>query len=415
MDREISPDVRRRVIVKRVVTAVVAVAAIVFSFAATVAWLRPSIRRRDIQTAAVGRGPVDATLQASGTIIPAVEQVVSAPLDSRVLRIVRRAGDHVRAGDPIVELDTASAHLALERVSEQLAQKENEQAQLQLRLDDSVAQLRAQIEQKSLDADIAKFKAAQNDKLHREGLVAEQESLVASTTAKKSNIELAQLREALVRAERSAQAQLAAGEMSLQLLRTEREEARRQLDLAMMRADRDGVLTWVVPDAGAAVRNGDVVARIADLSSFRISATIADMYVARLAPGMRVQVRVDDATTLAGTIASIEPRVENGQAKFFAELDDRTNPKLRNDVRVDVFALVGRRADALRVKRGALGQTSSERVFVVRGDRLVSVPVRWGLTGENEIECISGLVAGDEVVVSNMADYAGVKELRTED
>jgi HlyD family secretion protein len=392
----------------------VAVAAIVFSFAATVSWLRPSIRRRDVQTAAVGRGPVDATLQASGTIIPAFEQVVSAPLDSRVLRIVRRAGDRVRAGDPIVELDTTSVHLALERVSEQLAQKENEQAQLRLRLDDSVAQLRAQIEQKALDADIAKFKAAQNDKLHREGLVAEQETLVASTTAKKSNIELAQLREALARAERSAQAQLAAGEMSLQLLRKEREEARRQLDLAMMRADRDGVLTWVVPNAGAAVRNGDVVARIADLSSFRISATIADMYVARLGTGMRVQVRVDDATTLTGTIASIEPRVENGQAKFFAELDDRTNPKLRNDVRVDVFALVGRRADALRVKRGALGQTSNERVFVVRGDRLVSVPVRWGLTGENEIECISGLAPGDEVVISNMTDYAGVKELRLE-
>jgi HlyD family secretion protein len=412
MDRDISPEVRRRVIAKRAVTAAVAVAAVVFVFAATVSWLRPSIRRRDIQTAVVERGAVDATLQASGTIIPAVEQVVSAPLDSRVLRIVRRAGDRVRAGDPIVELDTTAARLALERVSEQLAQKDNEQAQLRLRLDDGVALLRAQIEQKALDADIAKFKAAQNDKLHREGLVAEQESLVASTTAKKSGIELVQLREALARAERSAQAQLAAGEMAQRLLRKECDEAQRQLDLAMMRADRDGVITWIVPNAGAAVRNGDVVARIADLSSFRISATIADMYVARLAPGMRVRVRVDDATTLLGTISSVEPRVENGQAKFYAELDDRTNPKLRNDVRVDVYALVGRRADAVRVKRGALGQTDNERVFVVKGDRLVSVPVHWGLAGENEIECVSGLAAGDEVVISNMTDYSGVKELK---
>ena len=412
MDREISPDVRRRVLMKRVVTAAVAVAAIVFSFAATMTWLRPSIRRQDIQTAIVERGPVDATLQASGTIIPAVEQVVSAPLDSRVLRIVRRAGDRVRAGDVIVELDTTSARLALERLDEQIAQKQNEQSQLRLRLDDSLALLRAQIEQKALDADIAKFKEAQNDRLHKEGLVAEQETLVASTTAKKSGIELTQLREALARAERSAQAQLAAGEIGAQLLRKERGEAKRQLDLAMMRADRDGVVTWIVPTAGAAVRNGEVMARIADLSSFRVSATIADMYVNRLAPGMRVRVRLDEATTLDGTIASVEPRVENGQAKFFAELDDRTNPKLRNDVRVDVFALVGRRGDALRVKRGALGQTDNERVFVKRGGRLVAVPVRWGLAGENEIEILSGLAAGDEVVISNMTDYAGVKELR---
>lgn len=412
MDRDIAPDVRRRAITRRAATAAVAVAAIVFVFAAAVSWLRPSIHRRDIQTAVVERGPVDATLQASGTIIPAVEQVVSAPLDSRVLRIVRRAGDRVRAGDPLVELDTATARLALDRLSEQLAQKDNEQAQLRLRLDDGIALLRAQIEQKVLDEQIAKFKATQNDTLHREGLVAEQEKLAAATTAKKSGIELAQLREALTRAERSAQAQLAAGEMSMRLLRTERGEAQRQLDLAMMRADRDGVVTWIVPNAGAAVRNGDVVARIADLSSFRIAATIADMYVARLASGMRVRVRVDDATTLMGTIASVEPRVENGQARFFAELDDRTNPKLRNDVRVDVYALVGRRAGTLRVKRGALGQTENEQVFVVKGDRLVAVPVRWGLAGENEIECLNGLAPGDQVVISNMTDYSGVKELR---
>ncbi len=329
-----------------------------------------------------------------------------------MLRIVRRAGDRVRAGDVIVELDTTSARLALERLDEQIAQKQNEQAQLRLRLDDSLALLRAQIEQKTLDADIAKFKASQNDRLHKEGLVAEQETLVASTTAKKSGIELTQLREALQRAERSAQAQLAAGAMGEQSLRKERDEAKRQLDLAMMRADRDGVVTWIVPTAGAAVRNGEVVARIADLSSFRVSATIADMYVNRLAPGMRVRVRLDESTTLDGTIASVEPRVENGQAKFFAELDDRTNPKLRNDVRVDVFALVGRRGDTLRVKRGALGQTENERAFVKRGEHLVSVPVHWGLAGENEIEVLSGLAAGDEVVISNMADYAGVKELR---
>ena len=235
---------------------------------------------------------------------------------------------------------------------------------------------------------------------------------MASTTSKKSGIELTQLREALARAERSAEAQLAAGEIGAQLLRKERGEAKRQLDLAMMRADRDGVVTWIVPTAGAAVRNGEVVARIADLSSFRVSATIADMYVNRLTPGMRVRVRLDEATTLDGTIASVEPRVENGQAKFFTELDDRTNPKLRNDVRVDVFALTGRRGDALRIKRGALGQTENERVFVKRGERLVSVPVHWGLAGENEIEILSGLAAGDEVVISNMTDYAGVKELR---
>src|SRR5205085_11641125 len=102
MDREITEDVRRRRIVRRVATAAVAVAAIAFSLAATVQWLRPSIKRSAIQTARVERGSVDATLQASGTVVPATEQVVSSPVEARVLRIVRRAGDRVKAGDEVI-------------------------------------------------------------------------------------------------------------------------------------------------------------------------------------------------------------------------------------------------------------------------------------------------------------------------
>src|SRR5689334_17809103 len=107
MDREIAPEIRRKRIVKRAITILLAAAAIIFSFAATVQWLRPSIRQSDVQIARVDRGTVEATLPASGVVIPAVEQIVPSPIDARVLRIERRAGDHVRVGDPIVTLDTA--------------------------------------------------------------------------------------------------------------------------------------------------------------------------------------------------------------------------------------------------------------------------------------------------------------------
>lgn len=412
MDREIAPEVRRRTLTKRVVSITIAVAAIVFSFAATLTWLRPSIRRADIQTARVDRGPVDATLQAAGTLVPAVEQIITAPLDSRVLRIVRRAGDRVHAGDELVALDTSAAKLDLERFEEQLAQKENEQVQLRLRLDDTLAQLRGDIEQKALDADIFRYKAAQNDKLHAEGLVAKQDALAATTAAKKGDIELAQLRDGLTRAQRTASAQIAAGEMAIKLLRKERDEARRQLDLAMMRADRDGVVTSIVTDSGASVHRGDVVARIADLSSYRVTATISDVHAARIAAGMPVRVRIDDAATLSGTISSVEPRVDNGQAKFNVELAERSHPKLRNNARVDVFVVTGTNSRALRVKRGALGSAEREDAFVVRGDRLVATPVRWGLAGDDVIEVAEGLREGDSVVISNMSDYAGTREMR---
>ena len=64
MDREIGQDVQRRRIVRRVLIAVIAVAAAAFCLAASVEWLRPSVDRDETPTAKVVRGSVEATLQA---------------------------------------------------------------------------------------------------------------------------------------------------------------------------------------------------------------------------------------------------------------------------------------------------------------------------------------------------------------
>jgi len=412
MDRDIAPEELRRRTVKRVAVVAIAIAAVAFTFAATVEWLRPSVQRRDLQIARVERGPVEATLQASGTVVPLVEQVVSSPVEARVLRIGRRAGDAVHKGDELLSLDTSASRLDADRLGEQVAQKESTGTSLRLQLDETLANLRAQIEQKKLDAEILHYTAEQKMRLREAGLIAAQDALAAAAAAKKSDIELRQLGEALERSERSRDVQLAASAKDLGMSRREWEESRRQLALAMMRADDDGVLTWIVPEVGATVRRGDVLARIADLSAYRVIATISDLHAAKLSRGMRAKVRLDDTTLIGGTIDSVDPRIENGVVRFFVTLDEPAHARLRNNLRTDVYVVTARRGDAQRVRRGALGQSDVEEVFVIRGERAVRTTVRYGLAGQDEIEVASGAGIGDQIVISNMSDYTGIKELK---
>jgi HlyD family secretion protein len=415
MDRPIEPEVRRRQVVRRIAVAALAVAAVLLLGAATVNWLRPSVRRRNIQTARVEVGRIDATLQANGTVVPAYEQAISSPVEARVMRIDHRAGDRLTRGDEILTLDTAGSRLDVDRLSGQVRQKESELAELRLRLEDAAASTAAQIEQKKLDRDILRFKAEQNDRMYAGGIVAEQDKLSARTSAKKADIEIAQLEAGAERARRSADAQVAAAQSQVATAQRDLDESRHQLDLAMTRADRDGVLTWVVPDVGAMVRKGDIVARVADLSAYRVLASISDVHASKLAAGMHARVTVDETTTLEGTISSIDPRIDNGMVKFYVELEGRSHPKLRNNLRVDVYVVSGRREHALHVRRGSLGESGSEDVFVVRGDKLVATPVRFGLAAQDDLEVTSGLHEGDEVVISNMSDYTGVKTIRLEE
>src|SRR6266566_1288619 len=136
MDREIAQEVRTRRTTKRVVVAVVAVAAVIFCVAATVSLLRPSVRRADLQIARVERGPVDATLQATGTVVPEIETVISSPVEARALKIQHRAGDHLHAGDAILTLDTSATKLDLDKLNDAVAQKESALIQTRLKADE---------------------------------------------------------------------------------------------------------------------------------------------------------------------------------------------------------------------------------------------------------------------------------------
>lgn len=411
MDREITPEDRQKRVAKKVATAILATAVVVFLFAATIQWLRPSLDRRKIQIARVERGAIAATLEANGTVVPLVEQVVSSPVEARVLRVGRRAGDRVKAGDELLTLDTSESQLEAARLNDQVSQKESADTELRLRLEETIASLRAQIEQKKLDAQIVHYSAKQKATLRAEGLIAEEDALAANALAQKTDIELRQLDEALRRATRSSAAQLSASRADVAMVQREREESRRQLELAMLRADRDGVLTSIVQEVGATIRRGDVLARIADLSAYRVEASISDVHAAKLAAGMRAKVTLDGAA-IDGTIDSVDPRIVNGVVKFFVTLDQPAHPRLRNNLRVDVAVITGSRPNTLVVRRGALGRTNASHAFVLRDDTAVRVPVRFGLAGMDRIEILEGLSAGDEVVISDISEYDDIAELR---
>ena len=368
-------------------------------------WLRPSVARERIRTGTVDRGPVEGIVEASGTVIPAFEGVLSSPVEARVEKILKRPGEVVTAGDEILKLDTSASRLELEKLQDQLARKANEQQQLRLSLEKSLNDLRGQIERQKLDAEAFAYRADQNRKLRADGLVSEANFKASEVEAKKAQIELAQLQGSVEGARRSTEAQLQGVELDLATLRKERDDALRLLERATTRSDRSGVLTWVVPQEGATVQRGEVIARIADLDSFRVEGTVSDVHSSSLHAGQTVRVMLD-GRPLAGRLSSIDPTIENGAVKFKVDLDDPRHPKLRNNLRMDVLVVTDARASTLRVPKGPFAQDGArESVFVVQGDHAIRREARFGLSGYDFYEVLDGLDQGEEVILSDMKDY----------
>jgi HlyD family secretion protein len=171
------------------------------------------------------------------------------------------------------------------------------------------------------------------------------------------------------------------------------------------------VLTWVLAQEGALVRRGDVIARIADLTSFRVDASVSDVHAGRVRTGMPVIVRFNDID-LPGTVSEVFPTVENGVLRFTAILAQPSHASLRPSLRTDVLVITDRKARTLRVKRGPFADNDVRQAFVVRGDRAVRVPIQVGLAGADDVELLSGVSEGDELIISDMKDYLHLSEVR---
>ncbi len=412
MDRVIDSHTRRWRQVRRVAwtAAGLAAAALALSWAAGL--IRPSIARSQVRTSIVDEGPVDATLSATGVVVPEVEQVISSAVDARVLKVLRRAGASVRRGDAIVQLDISASVLAVERLDEDLALKANQQARSKLTLANTLSELDSQVEIKKLQLESARLEVQRDRQLFREGLVSEETLRRAEVAETQAAIELKRLEAARENAGATTRTELEGLALEMSKLRKERDEARRVLELATTVADRDGVLTWTITDEGATVRQGDVLARLADLSAFRVDASVSDAFAGRVSAGMPVQVRVD-AEVLDARVSEVLPTVQNGVLAVRVALADRSHPRLRPNLRVEVFIVTDHRARARRVRKGpSTGGDGVQQVFVLRDGRADRARVRFGIASFDYVEVIEGLEVGDEIVVSDMTDYQHLESIR---
>ncbi len=412
MDREIDPRIRRRRTARRVGFGLLAGGAAIGLLAWTSSFIRASVSREAITTARVTRGRIEATIQATGTVLPEIEQVLSSPLDARIVRVLRRPGAALEKGDPILELDLNEPTLALDRLKQDLALKENQQARTRLDLEGTQSALSGQIEIKKLELQNLAGITARDRKLATEGLVSAEALRLSELNEARAGVELRKLAESERIAERATEAQIHGLELERSHLRREQREAERQLELATTRSDRRGVLTWVVPEEGASVRKGDVLARIADLTAFRVEAQVSDAHAGRIAAGMPARVAVN-GRMLTGSVSGVLPSITNGVMTVGLRLDAPAEPELRPNLRVDVWLVTGSTAEVLTLKRGAFvtGGAGPE-LFIVHGGEAVRTPVVLGAAGIDAFEIVSGLAEGDEVIVSDTSMFQHRKSVR---
>ena len=341
---------------------------------------------------------------ASGTVAPEIERVLSSPQDARVLSAAaaaRRASEARRS----------RRRARYQRIGPR-ARAGGEGSEDQGEPAGAVAPGAREIARRSRRADRAEGARAPvgarrssraDQQLFKEGLVSQDALRRTDWRSSRHGSSSRSCASERKNAERATTVQLEGLSLERGSLDKEAAQARRLLDLSTTKSDRDGVLTWVVPQEGVLVRRGDVIARIADLTSFRVDATVSDIHSGRLRTGMPAVLRLNDED-LQGTVTEVLP---DGRERR-APLHRRARRTLSRRLAPEPPRRRARRhrAQAARAASQARTLRRQRRAPGLRRPRRPRRPRARSSVGARRVstmwKCCPALSEGDEVIISDM-------------
>jgi multidrug efflux pump subunit AcrA (membrane-fusion protein) len=199
----------------------------------------------------------------------------------------------------------------------------------------------------------------------------------------------------------------------LERVRKTTSHARGRMDNLIVRAPMDGQLSFLNVTLGLRVGQSESIGEIKVMDNFKIHTRLSEYYIDR------VQVGLPASVTYQGKryplrVSKVVPEVKDRQF----DVDLVFTGSMPNNVRIGrsfrVQVELGQPETAIVIPRGDFFQTTGGQwIYKLNksGDRAVKTPISVGRQNPVQYEIVSGLQAGDRVVVSGYANFGDVEEL----
>lgn len=413
MDREIPKEVlageRRRRFIKWGIAAA-AVIAVVIVLLST---MRKSVNAADIIIASADKGTIETSVNASGRVVPAFEEIINSPIATKIVEVYRREGDSVNQGTPLLLLDLQSAQTDVDNARDEGRRLALGMEQTRLNNHTYLTNLEMNIKVKEMDVNRKRVEVANERRLDSLGSGTGDRVREAELAYNTGKLELEQLRQQLENERGVREAEMQMKALELDIFQKSFAEKQRMLDDARILSPRAATLTYVNNEIGKQVSMGEKVAVISDLSHFKVNAEIADSYGDRVAVGSRAVVRIG-RVKLDGHVSNVTPLSKNGVIAFTVMLDNDDNDRLRSGLKTDVFVMCDIKDDAVRIPNGSYFKGPGEyQMFVLTSDNeLEKRPVTLGDSNYEFVEVVKGLSTGDRVVIIDMSNYTNSNKLK---
>ena len=413
MDREIPKAVRNKERNKKIIRyGGIGVASIVV-ISVLISLMRTGVKAKDLVLSTVDKGTIEVSVSASGKVVPAFEEIINSPINTRIVEIYKKGGDSVDVGTPILKLDLQSVETDYKKLLDEEQMRSYKLDQLRVNNQTKLNDLSMKIKVSAMQLNRKKVELRNEQYLDSLGSGTTDKVRQAELSYNVAQLEYEQLKQQYDNEKEVLAAEYKVQELDFSIFRKGLAEMKRTLDDAQVRSPRKAILTYINNQIGAQVSQGSQLAVISDLSHFKVEGEIADTYGDRVAAGGKAIVKIG-SEKLEGTVSSVTPLSKNGVISFTVQLNEDNNRRLRSGLKTDVYVMNAVKEDVMRITNASYYVGRGEYdLFVCESDKeIVKRKVQLGDSNFEFVEVISGLQPGDQVVVSDMSQYKNKNKLK---
>ena len=413
MDREIPKEIRKKERNKKIIRFSAIAVTIVVVISILISLMRTGVKKKDIILSVVDQGTIEVSVSASGKVAPAFEEIITSPINSRIVEVYRRGGDSVDVGTPILKLDLQSTETEYKKLLDEEEMRRYKLQQLRVNNQTKLSDMAMQIKVSAMKLNRMKVELRNEHYLDSLGAGTTDKVRQAELSYNVAQLEYEQLKQQYDNEKEVAAAELKVQELDFNIFRKNLAEMKRTLDDAQIRSPRKAILTYINNQVGAQVPQGGQVAIISDLSHFKVEGEIADTYGDRVAAGGKAIVKIG-TEKLEGVVSSVTPLSKNGVISFSVQLMDDNNRRLRSGLKTDVYVMNAVKEDVMRIANASyyVGRGEYDLFVMTSDDEIVKRKVQLGDSNFEFVEVVSGLQPGDRVVVSDMSQYKNKTKLK---
>ena len=413
MDRKIPKEVLKKERNKRILRygtiAMVVVVGVVILFS----FMRTSINESDVVFSTVDTGVIEVSVSASGKVVPAFEEIINSPINTRIMEIYCKGGDSVEVGTPIMKLDLQSTETEYKKLLDEEQMRDYKLAQLRANNKTKLNNIAMLVKVKAMELNRMEVELRNERYLDSLGSGTTDKVRQAEYSYNVAQLEYEQLQQQYANEKEVLDAEYKVQELDFSIFRKGLAELKRTLDDAQVRSPRKAVLTYINNQIGAQVGQGSQLAIISDLNHFKVEGEISDTYGDRVVAGRRAIVKLGNEM-LEGTVSSVTPLSKNGVISFSVQLNEENHVRLRSGLKTDIYVMSAVKEDVMRIANGGYYVGRGEYELFVRTSvgEVEKRKVQLGESNFEYVEVKDGLKNGDQVIVSDMTQFRNNKVVK---